>query len=310
MILTVTPNTALDKVIFIEAWTPGKPMRTTRVIQCVGGKGLDASVSLACLGVETVALAFFAGELGKQLLSLLEGYGIQVEAVWVGGETRLAHVIVERRTHRHSHLITGELQVSPEHTVRFLECFRRRVRQAEWVICGGSIPPSAPQDLYAHILSEAQAVGVPVLMDAAHQAICQALPQRPSVVKMNWGEFESTFHRQAATLEALQSAAHQVYHDRCLNALVLTCGAQGMLAFTPQGNYRVALPPLPAVNAAGAGDAASAALAWRLSLGEDWKTALRWAGAVSAASVLTEATAECRMEEVLRLLPQVQVTPI
>jgi 1-phosphofructokinase family hexose kinase len=310
MILTVTPNSALDKVIFIEAWTPGKPMRTRRQVTAVGGKGLDASVSLACLGVETLALSFVAGESGKQLTHLLEGYGIRVEAVWVGGETRLAHVIVETRHNRHSHIITGELQVNPEQVAVLLERFRHWVRQADWVICGGSIPPSAPQDLYAQILQEANQAAVSVLVDASDQAIRQVLPHRPAVVKMNWAEFEGTFGAPAATLRDLQDSAHQVQRDLGLNALVLTCGEQGMLAFTPQGNYRVVVPWQPAINAAGAGDAASGALAWRLSLGEDWLTALRWAGAVSAASVLTEATAECRREDVLRLLPWVQVLPI
>lgn len=307
MILTITPNSALDKVIFIEAWTPGKPMRTRRLVTCVGGKGLDASVTLACLGVKTVALSFVAGESGEQLMRLVAGYGIQAEAVWVDGETRLAHVIVERRRNRHSHIITGELQVSPEQVRVLLERFRHRVRQADWVICGGSIPASAPLDLYARLLGEAHRANVPVLMDASHQAICRALPYRPAVVKMNWAEFEGTFGVPALTLRDLQSAAHQVRRDLELNALVLTCGEQGMLAFTPQGNYRVVVPRQPAVNAAGAGDAASGALAWRLSLGEDWLSALRWAGAVSAASVLTEGTAECRMEDVHRLLPKVKV---
>ncbi|MEM3432738.1 MAG: hexose kinase [Candidatus Methanomethyliaceae archaeon] len=308
MILTLTPNSALDKVIFIEAWTPGKPMRTTQVVPCVGGKGLDASVTLACLGVETVALAFLAGENGRQLLRLAEQYGIRCEAVWADGETRLAHVIVERRYHRHSHIITGELQIRPEQMARFLECFRHWVRNAQWVICGGSIPPSALQDLYAHILREAEQVGVPVLLDAAGQAVLAAAPHRPTLLKMNRDEFASTFGIQAATLEAWKAAAQQVYRDLHLNALVLTAGRDGLLALTPEGGYRVLVPKQKVVNAAGAGDAASAALAWRLSQGEAWSTALQWAGAVSSASVLTEATAECRMDDVRRLLPQVRVT--
>ena len=65
---------------------------------------------------------------------------------------------------------------------------------------------------------------------------------------------------------------------------------------------------LKEVNAAGSGDAVSAALGLHLSQGEDWPEALRHAVAVSGAVVLTEGTAECRLEDVARLLPQAQVT--
>jgi len=42
-----------------------------------------------------------------------------------------------------------------------------------------------------------------------------------------------------------------------------------------------------------------------LSQGDGWLEALRWAAASGAACVLTEATAEVRLEDVQRLLPQV-----
>jgi fructose-1-phosphate kinase PfkB-like protein len=51
-------------------------------------------------------------------------------------------------------------------------------------------------------------------------------------------------------------------------------------------------------------------LAWRFSEGDRWQEALKWAGAVSAAVVLTQGTAECRMEDVKDLLKQVKVNPI
>ncbi len=69
----------------------------------------------------------------------------------------------------------------------------------------------------------------------------------------------------------------------------------------------MSVPPQAAINAAGAGDAASAGLVWRLSEGDSWEEALKWCGAVSAAAVLTEATGEVRMEDAEKLYPQVSV---
>jgi fructose-1-phosphate kinase PfkB-like protein len=46
MILTGTLNTALEKVLFINEWESGPPMRTAKIVTSVGGKGLDSSVVL------------------------------------------------------------------------------------------------------------------------------------------------------------------------------------------------------------------------------------------------------------------------
>ena len=81
MILTVTLNSAIDKVLLVDEFTPGLPMQAHKVVTSVGGKGLDAAVTLRHLGVETVGLAFVAGENGRQLAGLLESYGILPELI-------------------------------------------------------------------------------------------------------------------------------------------------------------------------------------------------------------------------------------
>ncbi|MBZ0307172.1 MAG: 1-phosphofructokinase, partial [Anaerolineae bacterium] len=81
MFLTITANTALDRVIFIDEFTPETVMRTNRWITSVGGKGFDASVVYRAVGAETLAIGFMAGETGKQLARLLDSYGIQHDLV-------------------------------------------------------------------------------------------------------------------------------------------------------------------------------------------------------------------------------------
>ena len=118
----------------------------------------------------------------------------------------------------------------------------------------------------------------------------------------------STFGLSNGELPALIAAAHKVQQTYRLPALVLTCGREGVLAFTDEGVLQAQAPVQRAINAAGAGDAASAAIVWRRSLGDSWSDTLRWAAAVSAASVLTECTAEVRYTDVEHLLPDVRVT--
>lgn len=306
MILTVCPNTALDKILFIDEWIPGTPMRTKQIVNSVGGKGLNSAVALSHLGVKTVGLGFFAGKIGQELVELVEDYGIIVDAVWVDGVNRIAHVIADAKNQQHSHVIAGEVIVSEDHKNLFIEKYHHHLQNANWVILAGSLPPSINNDFYVILIQEARKSGVPILIDSQKSYMKQAIKAKPDIVKMNWEEFEWTFSLKAEDLQSLKDQALIFRNENDLSNLVLTLSKDGILALTTEGDFLVKAPYQKPVNAAGAGDAVSAALAWRLGEGDKWESALRWASAVSAAAVLTERTGDLVMDDVLRLYPQIQ----
>lgn len=307
MILTITPNSSLDRVLYIDEFRPGGVMRTSKVVESVGGKGLDASVVLRTLGVETVGLSMVAGTVGQRLVELLEQYGIQHDLVWVQGDTRIAHVIVEELNNRHSHVTTETLVITVKDSDELLRRLRSRLAEADWVIAAGSLPPDSPISYYRRVSETASELGVPMLLDSAGAPILETLPAPPTILKLNRSEFLQTFDVQAMTLDELREEAEEVARRHRLPSLVLTCGEDGILALTPEGSFLATSPKQEEVNAAGAGDAVSAALAWRFSLGDSWSGALRWAAAASAAVVLTEGTADCHMRDMDRILPGTRV---
>ncbi|MBW7886001.1 MAG: hexose kinase [Caldilineaceae bacterium] len=310
MFLTVTANAALDRVIFIEEFRPGSMMRAPRVVDCVGGKGFDTSVALRGLQQPTVAVGFVAGYYGQRLAEILEGYGIETDLVWVDGNTRLANVLVETRYARHSHVMVGALPVTAAAIEDLLAHVYRHLAAATWVAVAGSLPPGVPATLYHTVTEMARAAGKPMLVDATGPPLRAALEARPDIVKMNLDEFIETFAVEGKELPELIAAARGVYARRKLATLVLTCGRDGVVAVTPEGIFHAQAPAQQAINAAGAGDAASAAILWRRSQGDQWRETMRWAAAVSAASVLTACTAEVHMADVERLLPAVTVETV
>jgi 1-phosphofructokinase family hexose kinase len=300
----------MDKIFRIQEWTPGVPMRTNKWAICVGGKGLNSSVVLSQLGVETVGLGFFAGKTGEELVDLLKDYGIIPEPVWVGGHNRIAHVIAEEKTQIHSHVIVGQVEVNEAQKREFVEKFSQRVKQAEYVIFAGSLPPSLNDDFYIELIGIAKAAGKPTLIDSQKQYMLEAIKAKPNVVKLNHEEFEWTFDRKVKDLDDLIKQAREVRAEKELESFVITMAKDGMLAFTPQGDYLTQSPLQKAVNAAGAGDSVSSTLAWRFTLGESWESALKWSGAVSAATVLTERTGDVVMADVERIYKDVTVIKI
>ncbi len=162
-------------------------MRSSRQVTSVGGKGFDTSVVLRALQQDTVAIGFIAGLVGEHLTRLLEIYGIRHDLVWVDGETRTAHVIVETRHHRHSHLMTGELKTTPQHHKTLLERLKFHIPAAKWLICGGSTPSDTPPDIFQRIVQAAQDQNIPTLIDSSGPSLYLAANANPTILKMNSG---------------------------------------------------------------------------------------------------------------------------
>lgn len=310
MILTVCPNTALDKVLFIEKWVHGHPMRTNKTVTSVGGKGLNSSVVLGQLDVETVALGFFEGSVGQELIDLLEEYGVCTDPVWVGGRNRIAYVIAEEETNIHSHIIVGELEINHDQSRKLVEKFTERMCDAEMVIFAGTLPHTLKDDFYCELITIAKEAGVMTLIDSQKAYIREALKAKPDIVKLNWEEFGWTFNLEVDTIEQLRISARAVKETYDIENLIITLGKDGILALTDQGEFHAKAPVQKSVNAAGAGDSVSAVIAWRLINGDDWKSIMVWSSAVSAASVLTMRTGDIHMADVNRIMNEVDIKRI
>ncbi len=307
MILTVTPNSSVDCVLFIEEFQPGTTNRPHKMVLSVGGKALDASMVLQTLGVENMALSFTAGATGQQLVELLDNYGIKHDLVLAEGQTRTANVLVETKHHRHSHITTPGYSVPPQAYQSLINKCRHYLPHAKWVVTGGSLPAGVPATFYRTLTEMARQHNVPVMLDVPGPPLVETLPVKPDIIKINQDEFAQTFDIEIESTPDLITRARNFLEEHQLSTLVLTCGADGIFAFTPDGTYQAVAPPQQAVNAAGAGDSVSAVLPWRLSQGDDWPETLRWAAATSAAVVLTEGTADCRLVDIDRILPKTTV---
>ena len=67
MIYTVTFNPALDYAIYVDHYRAGEVNRMSEEKILPGGKGINVSVVLKNLGVDSVALGFIAGFTGEEI---------------------------------------------------------------------------------------------------------------------------------------------------------------------------------------------------------------------------------------------------
>lgn len=107
MIVTVNPNTAIDRAIFVDDFKLGRTIRAKRALWGMGGKATCCSWAMGAMGVPSLALGFVAGWTGELLEDMLQSKGVQPDFVVTDGETQIA-VVVVCESSRHQSTITSE----------------------------------------------------------------------------------------------------------------------------------------------------------------------------------------------------------
>jgi 1-phosphofructokinase len=313
MILTVTPNPTIDRVIFVRGFQMGAVVRAESEMTTPSGKGVDASLVIHELGADTVALGLNAGLSGRWLCGLLDAWGVRHDFVDACGETRRSVVMVDRSTDEQSTISVSTLRAGPEHLDQLLSLLGGYADRAWGVILGGSLPLGLPLDSYAHLVRYAHARGLVTLLDSSGAALSQGVAGLPHVLKVNHEELAGLDAclagrtPDARQKDALVKALVNRLGEWASEAVLVTWGARGVLAATREGSYHVLPPDVETVNTAGAGDAVSAGVMLARSQGADWPASLALGTAAAASVVMNQGTALCRLEEVEALLPQVRV---
>ena len=83
MIYTITFNPAIDYIAQVNNIKMNEVNRVTSEKILAGGKGINVSVVLKNLGIESIALGFIAGFTGKEIQSRVEQFGIKTDFVYI-----------------------------------------------------------------------------------------------------------------------------------------------------------------------------------------------------------------------------------
>ncbi|KFU78354.1 tagatose 6-phosphate kinase [Amycolatopsis lurida] len=270
MIVTVTPNTALDVTYTVDGLRPGDVHRVRDVRHRAGGKGVNVARVLHTLGADVRAVFTAGGSTGAAVVGELAAAGIAAGVVPIGGETRRTTTVLAG---------DGSVTLLNEPGPRLTEdewqalASAVRTRKPDVLVCSGSLPPGAGG--YAGLFGD-----TPSILDTSGEALLAGLAGKPSVVKPNADEL-----REVTGLSDPVAAANEL-RKAGAGAVVVSLGPEGLLAVTGSGTWHAAPSTVLRGNTTGAGDAVVAALALGLSRVEPWPDILRRAVALSGAAVL------------------------
>ncbi|WP_308467654.1 1-phosphofructokinase family hexose kinase [Rathayibacter soli] len=321
MILTVTPNPAIDMTYYVESFERGESLRVDTGIARAGGKGLNVARVARQVGGDTLALTTAGGETGHELEADLIASALPYRLVPVAAATRRSVAVVEA-AHRSTTIMNergaaltgaewrallaaateqlgapnrsgagqiGAGQIDAGQTAAGPTGAGQAGAGATGAVPGcvvgsGSLPPGVPDAFYADLVTAAAARGLPVVIDAVGPALLKAARAGADVVKPNRAELLET------TGESDPAVGARILLDAGARLVLVSLGEDGMLiidAHDVAHPLHARLPRALDGNPTGAGDAAVAAVAISLAEGAlDPVTILRRATAWSAAAVL------------------------
>lgn len=313
MILVVTLNPALDVTHHVPRVDWSGVNRPVEVRARPGGKGVNVARTLHALGADVLAVGLAGGVTGAAVRSGLREAGIPAAFTSIAEETRRTFAVVDDDRRRTALFNEPGPRVSTGEYLRFLARYADELPGCSAVVLSGSLPPGLAADSYAELTAMAAAAGVPTVLDAEGQALLRGAPGRPAIVKPNLAELERSAGRPMSTAAGFDRAAvigaARELMAAGAQAVVVSLGAEGLLAVTGDGLWHAAPPVAADGNPTGAGDAVVAGLAHGLVLGRSWQEQLRHAAALGTAAAAASAAGEFQYADYRRLLGGVGVAP-
>ncbi|TKJ45914.1 1-phosphofructokinase, partial [Candidatus Aerophobetes bacterium Ae_b3a] len=149
MILTVTLNPALDRVVNVASFRPGKVNLIEKErIRIAGGKGINVSRVVKTLGERTLATGWLGGSQGRIIKRNLDKENIDTDFVFIKEESRLNLTILDPVSDKKTHLVEEGPLISYPEIKNLKEKLKSLAGRANIVVFSGSIPRGVGEGIY------------------------------------------------------------------------------------------------------------------------------------------------------------------
>lgn len=309
LILTLTVNPALDRIVTVDRLVFEDRAYILSTIETAGGRGINASRVLTSFGAENTAITTSGKEVGRKFEEQLHQDSFGKQIVKIRRNIRINLTISDQQG-----LSVKLNEIGPSLTPleqdRIVKAVEMLLPNSSWLMLCGSLPPDVDDHLYTKLIRLAESYGVETLLDTDGDPLLYGLDGKPTVVKPNQSEAERLLNTALITRSQLIDAVQRI-KTMGPKSVVLSLGSRGVIASTPsEGVLEVMPPPIEAVSPIGAGDALSAAIVWALNKGEPFSEALRWGVAAGTASTKLPGITLANLEQTKAIYPHTQITRI
>jgi tagatose 6-phosphate kinase len=291
---------ALQRTIEYAAFRPFEVNRARKVSVAASGKATNTARVLKILGADPLMLSFAGGGNGDTVRDLLAKEQLPCRWVETKAETRICQTLLSDDHDGCTELVENTAPLSASEWKAFVKTFAGLQGEFDRIVFSGNLPPHAPQDIYAELLSLTD--GKKVLIDSYGPPLLAALEHRPAVVKINAEELRNTF-KSAAPIEELAEELMSLG----AGAVGITQGKGRAMLFSPGTASTFSVPVIKAVNPIGSGDSVSAGTAYALAKGHSLVEAFVFGLACGTSNAMNIEPGVVKLEQIAELVPKIAV---
>lgn len=297
MVYTVTFNPSLDYVVDVDNFQTGVVNRTSGEKIFPGGKGINVSMVLSNLGIDSVALGFEAGFTGAEIKRLIQQVGIKAEFISV--KEGVSRINVKLRSDQESE-INGQGPKIEKEDIDELYKKLDKLEKGDVLVLAGSIPSVMPSSIYMDIMDYLKDKELDIVVDATKDLLTNVLPYKPFVIKPNNHELGEIFGVEIKDKDDVVKYARKLQEQGARNVLISMAGDGAVLVTEDGREFRAEAPKGKVKNSVGAGDSMVAGFIYGYKTSGDYETAFKYGVCTGSASAFSEELA--KKEEVQELI--------
>ncbi len=225
MIITVTPNAAIDKTLTVPNFQTGFRHRASDSLTLPGGKGVNVARALKALGQPVVVTGLVGGRAGQQIVEGLTRENILNDVVHIAGESRTSTVVIDPTTMSQTEVIEYGPIVTAQELAALLDKIEYLAKGASVVALAGSLPRKVPEEFYATVMERLRRYRCYLVLDSYGEPLRLGVRARPHLVTPNLREAEDL-------------VGHEFHDDQDIvdaTAAICDLGARNVIIKTPLG---------------------------------------------------------------------------
>lgn len=301
MTYTVTFNPAIDYVVHIEKLDLGLVNRSNKEKFFFGGKGINVSIVLNNLGIETKALGFVGGFTGQAIEQGVSAMGVATDFIHL--QTGNSRINIKIKSQLETDLNS---QGPPIDQSALQQLFKKldNINDGDTLVLAGSIPSSLPDSIYENILNSLKHKKIMVVVDATKDLLVNVLAYKPFMIKPNIHELEEIFSVKINSYDELLNYAAKLQNMGAKNVLVSQAGDGAVLLDQNRNVHKIGVAKGKVINSVGSGDSMVAGFIAGYAQTNDFNFALKMGTAAGSATAFSEGLGS--KDKIIELLNQIE----
>ena len=304
MIYTITFNPSLDYYVYLDQeLTEGNILKAKNTSIRAGGKGVNISIVLSQMGIQSKAILFLGGGIGELIdREISARQGIEVIPIRISEENRI-NVKIKNQTETAINALGPCVSAGQQDA---LLATLNELTKEDYVLISGSFCQGVTAELVEKIGEQVLKAGARLIKDIPNLKIANYRKIKPYLIKPNLEELAMIFQNDVNE-DNYPDYAEELIEAGVENVLV-SLGRDGAYFANQHKRYQLFGPAVEVINTVGCGDSMLACTVASLARHEELTEALKYGEAAGRAKAKTRGLPSA--EDVKQLYEKIEIREV